>query len=131
MKNNKELKILFLDDSEERYKSFKKNNLNYFINWVTTSKEAIEKLKSQDWDFVFLDHDLDYYNRGINGTGSEVSLWIRHNSYKFKNTYFILHTLNHVGAECMYLDLTYKKLNVKIEAWVWDKANFLNNFQYE
>ena len=104
------MKTLFLDDSKERTKFFKQ----YFPNakCVETAKECIEKLSEEDWDVVFLDHDLGgkvMVSESELETGSEVVRWIKNNKPKVKA--FILHSLNFPARENMYknlLDCGYK-----------------------
>ncbi len=50
------MNILFLDDCPQRTKKFK--SLAPSATTVSTAQECIDKLYTQGWDWVFLDHDL-------------------------------------------------------------------------
>src|SRR5689334_19670090 len=53
-----DMKILFLDDMEERHRLFKIRNIGRDVTHVYNAKEAIEALNSTKFDVVSLDHDL-------------------------------------------------------------------------
>lgn len=88
---NKE--VLFLDDCQNRSSKFR--SMVPFADLVSDAQACIAKLGSQDWDFVFLDHDLDgeiYVDESNVNTGSEVVRWVVDN--KPKVGMFIVHSLN-------------------------------------
>jgi len=64
-----------------RLDAFKRNLIGHIVCCVTTAKETIEKLSSEKWDYVFLDHDLggQTYVPSGPGTGYEVAQWISNN----------------------------------------------------
>ena len=64
-------KVLFLDDSEERIKSATKyfSGDDYNLTVVETSTRAVELLKAQEFDLVYLHHDL----------GSSLAQWLCEN----------------------------------------------------
>lgn len=64
-----------------RLDAFKRNLIGHIVCCVTTAKETIEKLSSEKWDYVFLDHDLggQTYVPSGSGTGYEVAQWISNN----------------------------------------------------
>lgn len=113
-------KVLVLDDDITRLDSFKKNLIGHSICCVMTSKEAIEKLSSETWDYVFLDHDLGgqiYVDSGPN-TGYEVAEWIYNNPDK-KPKNVIIHSFNEPGRKNMQNLIP----DAVICPGAWDKIN--------
>ena len=85
---------LFLDDNKERIKKIK-NSVPYTITIVTTTEACISKLEEDEWDLVFLDHDLNgevYVDSGRKDCGMEVVRWIIKNQPIIRN--IIIHTHN-------------------------------------
>ena len=74
----RERRVLVLDDDEKRHDWFREqaDALNWELHHAWTVAEAIESLNRNDFDLVFLDHDLEIgrlrlgppYNWGPNGT---------------------------------------------------------------
>lgn len=94
------MKVLFLDDDLNRHRMFKENfgDESNDITYVETSKEAIDQLTYNDFDSIFLDHDLggEIYQESKEGTGWEVAKWIGENlTYK---PIIIIHSMNSAGA---------------------------------
>lgn len=52
------LKILFLDDDEQRHKRFMMNRIGQDITAVWTFAEACDALQKDIFDVAYLDHDL-------------------------------------------------------------------------
>lgn len=94
------MKILFLDDSLNRHKSFAKIFDDEFneVFYVETASDAIDVLSKIQFDSIFLDHDLGgtYFAPSGDDTGYEVAEWISENiEYK---PIIIIHSMNPVGA---------------------------------
>jgi len=53
------MRILFLDDNDYRIETFMKNVAisTDRIKTCKTSKEYIDYIKAENWDFIMLDHD--------------------------------------------------------------------------
>ena len=116
------MRILVLEDDQERHKQFKAN----FSEWlgkpvdlvlVATAKEAIDLLKPRrKWGMLFLDHDLGgktMVESGL-GTGYEVATWLEAHPKKVPK-YVVIHSFNPTGSERMAQAL---KGSVKIPgAW--------------
>jgi CheY-like chemotaxis protein len=68
--------VLVLEDAQERIAWFKERVPDAV--YCTTAEEAIQKLSSQKFRVVFLDHDLHWMhaadNTIVKGTGKEVAL---------------------------------------------------------
>lgn len=52
------LKVLFLDDDQNRHDAFRPHCAHVELHAVYTAKEAIQKLGEHNFDVAFLDHDL-------------------------------------------------------------------------
>ena len=82
-------KVLIVEDNPDRNKWFKKlTNKIQSSHCIVTDQvsEAIDALKKEDWDIIFLDHDLkeDHYkvigstDPGP-GTGADITGWLQNN----------------------------------------------------
>ena len=96
------MKILILDDNENRHKEFNKRLIGHIVKNVYTVKETIKYLEEEKWDFVFLDHDLggNIYQSSVPSTGYEVAEWL-HNHTDRQPEQIIIHSYNPVGARNM------------------------------
>lgn len=109
------LRILILDDDPHpddpdnfskagqfRIKAFKKKFIGHVVKWVRTAEQAIDELANNDWDVLFLDHDLggEIYVDSGPGTGYEVAVWLEKNPDRQPPQIF-LHSLNSVGRQNM------------------------------
>lgn len=97
--------ILFLDDDKHRHQVIRPHLLH---DAAYTTQEAIEKLKTKEYDLVFLDHDLNG-NQMVDSfseeeTGYTVAKWIVDN--KPKIPIIVVHSLNPFGVENMVNLLT-------------------------
>ena len=124
-----DLNILFLDDMPERYQKFQQRMIGTPINltWVQSVPE-IQAVIDQDWDVIFLDHDLSaaHYESlegavGTENSGTALTTWILKRALEdeeFKkhgeNIVWIVHSLNPIGANHMHHDLK----NAGFKAWV-------------
>ena len=102
----KEVRILFLDDSGARARRF--TEVCPQAVWVTGSRECI-RLLSQDWDEVWLDHDLGgevFVDSRREDCGMEV---VRHMAANrpehLLRTRFVVHSLNFAAARRMVREL--------------------------
>lgn len=70
------MRILILDDSDSRLRTFREKLQGAAVTCTKYAKECINLLNCDDiWDYVFLDHDLDgkIYVPSGPGTGYEVA----------------------------------------------------------
>jgi CheY-like chemotaxis protein len=85
--------ILFLDDDHNRIEQFRQH-----CTWCTvveTAQEAIDKLSNEEFNIVFLDHDLggeQMVSSDREDCGMEVVRWISENKPTIDQ--IIVHTLN-------------------------------------
>lgn len=52
------MKILFLDDMQQRHDTFRRNHIGSDVLHAYTAEEANRSLDNQVWDVASLDHDL-------------------------------------------------------------------------
>ena len=97
-------RILILEDNEERRKIFRQKLIDHDVVFTYLPDETIEKLKSEKWDVLCLDHDLEgkVYVSPDSGepTGTDVARFLRDNS-EYAPTQIILHSLNESGRKRM------------------------------
>lgn len=101
------MKILFLDDDENRHEVFSKkfhagSSPDDSLVAVRTVNECVEALKSQGpFDKIFLDHDLggQIYVKETEGTGYQVALFIESElDDELLPPKVIVHSYNQAGA---------------------------------
>ena len=96
-------KILILDDDQNRHRQFAVKYQSEDLTHVETATDAIEALKENQYDYVFLDHDLgdEIMVASGPGTGYEVAEWIANNLETKETTQVVLHSLNGPGRKNM------------------------------
>lgn len=102
------MKVLFLDDSENRRGYFKKRFPT--AEWVRTAEDAIESLRAHQYKEVWLDFDLHRYRPGMSknetGNGMDVVHWIERNPEEVsKETQFVVHSTHAIKGDKMYKHL--------------------------
>ena len=95
------MNILFLDDNMERIKKIKRCIKSLII--TKTVEQTIRELeKCEEWNIVFLDHDLggeEHVDSNRKDSGMEVARWIVNNNVNIHH--IIVHTLNGPAGEDM------------------------------
>lgn len=96
------LKVLILEDDRERVWNFKKRLVGCNVTTTDDVQECIKLLKSQDWDVIFMDHDLGgtWLANSDETTGYGVACFLKENPTRKPSQMFI-HTLNPPGARLM------------------------------
>jgi CheY-like chemotaxis protein len=93
-------KVLVLEDTEERISWFKERVPDAV--YCTTAADAIRELSSQDFQVVFLDHDLHWMhaadNTIVQGTGKQVALHLKKTGF---HGIVVIHSKNENGVEVM------------------------------
>lgn len=118
------MKILFLDDNENRHKSFGTKNIGRLINHVYSAAEAIKALSEESFDIVSLDHDLAYEanmtmpDRG-DGSGYDVAMFISEMDPDKRPATVIIHSWNPPGCRRMLA-----ALKDKIEVLTYEPFSF-------
>lgn len=100
------MKVLFLDDDQNRWDCFKRDNLDHGCRWAISAKDAIEALVLDEYSYISLDHDLcvnDQNKRsGFNvATGLEVAQFLADKPGVSPHALIVLHTYNDWGAKRM------------------------------
>ncbi len=130
----RKVKILFVDDENERRKLFAKRWPDAEIFTCETSENAISIVNEEydePFNYVYLDHDLGTIEREPSEDMYEKSStfpistrpfvrWACRESAKlqarlFKNTFFVIHSWNTEAAEWIQKMLTDYGYNVRIE----------------
>ena len=114
------MRILVVEDMPERIKVFRSFFVEHTLDVIATSDGAIKLLKENEYDAIYLDHDLDddHYSVGIGapaarGTGQEVATFLANNPDNNWDAYIIIHSLNPVGSVRMLETLQDGKRRVK------------------
>ena len=99
------MNILFLDDNPTRIASFRK--AVPYATIVETAKDCIKQIGAEQWDWIFLDHDLggeEFVNSSRADTGMEV---VRHlvEHKPEQMPQIVVHSMNPPAREQMCLDL--------------------------
>jgi len=118
------LKILILEDCPERQKKFCDNLMAAdSIVIVENPSDAKAKLNEEEWDVLFLDHDLggQVYQESKEGTGWEVADWLSKNESRKPPT-IICHSLNTAGRNNM-LSLLPGAIDLP---WAWELVKIQN-----
>jgi CheY-like chemotaxis protein len=121
------MKFLILEDDFERINWFLSRISPHRVMVCFTADEAIQKLKSEQFDVIFLDHDLcnDHYSYvGVpidvnfekfckdnldSTTGMAVAQWLSENPNKSQNAQIVIHTMNAVAQKRMASKLQVRK----------------------
>jgi CheY-like chemotaxis protein len=115
------MKILILEDSEDRIKQFKQRLIGKEVTFTKDTKECISLLNNQEWDYLFLDHDLDNnFNSPGEGTGYEVAKYIAEHPSCCPRR-ILIHTLNNIGASAMMLVLGDSGIRATYIPFLWTK----------
>ncbi len=96
------MKILILEDNEDRNNSFIKWFNGHELIMTDNAMKAIDHLASIKFDVIFLDHDLDnrvFIDSNEPNTGYTVAKTI--SSTINKSTQVIVHSMNPIGARNM------------------------------
>lgn len=93
------MRILILEDNKKRQGMFKQNLIGHIVSITESTKEAIALLETEEWDILFLDHDLNqqtYVTSGP-GTGYEVAEWLSVNKDRMPSKVYV-HSFNEKGT---------------------------------
>jgi CheY-like chemotaxis protein len=100
------VRILFLDDNEDRHAIFRKGTIGLQVDHVYNAQEAIERLDGEEvkYDIIFLDHDLNHETENqLNDEEEDGRFVARHLAGldRYKQASIILHSLNEAGRLAM------------------------------
>jgi len=96
------VRILILEDDLARRILFTEHLSGHAVVPVTLASTAIELLEKEEWDWLFLDHDLggEIMVPSESNTGYAVAVWLEEHPER-KPQHIILHSMNPVGREKM------------------------------
>jgi CheY-like chemotaxis protein len=96
------MRIVVLEDNKERQACFKRGLIGYTALITDTARDCIKALQNEDWDAVFLDHDLyqQAYVPSGPGTGYEVAEWLSLNRNRMPARVYV-HSFNDNGRAKM------------------------------
>lgn len=106
------MRILFLDDDRNRHSLFtnKLDNIgakDISLHHAFDYNSFVELVSKNNYDMVFLDHDLSYEavmcdpNNIEEKTGTDVAKWICENKKPNELNEIVIHSLNPVGSKNM------------------------------
>jgi len=97
-------RVFVLEDDEYRISWFKSKYPNALI--TKDVDDAVTLLSTNEFDVIFLDHDLEAvhyggYTGSEERTGRDVARWLAENPKASPNAAIIVHSLNASGASAM------------------------------
>jgi CheY-like chemotaxis protein len=113
------LKFLILEHDPERINWFANNVFQHRVMFCLDAEDAIKALQRDNYDVIFLDHDLcdEHYkyvgvpldanfekfcNENLDATtGYAVARWLSENPNKSSDAQIIIHTMNRVQSKRM------------------------------
>ena len=117
------MRILILEDSDERIKQFKHKLMGHKLTICKSSKTCIDILTNEvPFDYIMLDHDLgDNFTSYYKDTGYEVAKWITENKNKAPTKKIFIHSLNTNGAVSMLHKLLEANIATECVPFLWEK----------
>lgn len=118
------LRVLLVEDSLPRLSWFRDFLTGCVVDYCWTVSEAIELLQKNEYDNIFLDHDLcdEHYDYLFNNkplteemieqTGTGVARWLEKNPSNNKNAHIIIHSLNEAGQQRIKSYLKYRRVDI-------------------
>lgn len=124
------MKLLFMDDNQNRHKTFRQNTIGFAILQAYTGREALDFMREHDdIDVIFLDHDLNYETVNQLNDEEEDGRWVCKQMIAedlYKEAQVIIHSMNPLGAEEMEKLLTdagYGNVHQICSAWTMLSKN--------
>ena len=115
------MKILILEDSDERIFRFKQKLVGHDVTFTDKPKEAIQLLQENEYSYIMLDHDMGTtFEKPGEGTGYEVAHWISEHPERAPR-HILIHTMNNVGASAMMLVLGRVGIRASYIPQLWEK----------
>ena len=124
------MRVLFLDDMEERHVRFENHFDGQFdITHAWGYKDCVDYLKSEEFDLVFLDHDLAeteipddpediFKNEFLSGT-DVVHTIVQTMEKNEKSPGFVVHSVNPEGRERMVKMLRHAGFDAQPYPFYW------------
>jgi len=117
------MNILILDDDKQRHNRFKLWFIGHSVRHVYTVKEFIQQISQNQFDYIFLDHDLNDHDAisvsdGREQTGLDAAKALSQLPRKFWPKEVIVHSFNPMGAKAMVEEL--QSHGLKVLRWMFD-----------
>lgn len=127
------MSVLLVEDSPERIKLFRQACIGVSLTNLLTAKTAIAWLDDHTPKLIFLDYDLHEHGKDIkeSGCGADVVSWLATRSHRFHHTLIVIHSLNEIGAERMYLKLHRHSIIAARMPFVWKNPKDLERLLHE
>ena len=107
------MKILVIDDM----RSFKQTPPDSEVVYARNSREGLRAVRNDNWDEIYLDHDLGYTESGTD-TIRPILLYIEEHSERFSRVLFRVITSNGYAGDVMMRALLVNGLNaIRQNAW--------------
>jgi hypothetical protein len=118
-------RILFLDDRSKRIHSALRKFSTCDLTIVATVVECLQFLANEEWDVVFLDHDLggqEFCDPGSNTCGMQVVRYLERNSWpaEKERPKIVIHSSNIFAAASMEKRL--KNIGFSVVRKRWEYA---------
>lgn len=114
------MKILIIDDENERHWGFAKIYSNHQITQAYTVESAIKNLEQYDYDLIHLDHDLKDFEQFTDGRKPKEHTGMEICSYLIKRGYLgkvIIHSWNTPASFRMKRLFEYAGITVAYEPY--------------
>lgn len=94
------MRILFLDDMKSRRDVFQTRAVGHTVDFAITAQEAIDLLKKNEYDVIYLDHDLEESHYHAKKEGDEDGAFVARHLMEMAQHHgktVIVHSLNPDG----------------------------------
>jgi hypothetical protein len=118
---------LILDDSPGRTRSFRRELVGTTIHAFDRAGEAMDWLRSNVADVIFLDFDLHEYGLDIedSGSGLDVAHFLCQHSDRHGNAGVVIHSLNRTAGPAMARLLRSCGYRVAEHPFIWQQPHAL------
>ena len=118
------MRVFILEDSAPRMVWFHQSFIGCQLDWAFTVEQGIKLLEKNEYDVIFLDHDLcdAHYMYILEGkelttellatTGRTVARWIGEHPEKSTGAHIVLHSMNNAGCLVMQSYLKGRKVDI-------------------
>lgn len=125
------MRVLVLDDSQARHQHFAEGLDGAQVDHVTTSDDAYKLLRHNQYDAVFLDHDLEMAGP-LCGSGTElvtaIAMLMSVGHYRNQTAIHCVHSANYERARWMFGALQEANVVVTRCASAWTEQQALTTF---
>lgn len=122
------IRALVLEDDTLRIAEFEQRfaERGWTADFADNAIDAVKFIDENDYDIIFLDHDLGgeiYVDSGNKNTGSEVARHMASKETRFSGT-VIVHSLNYAGSENIVGTLNRVGIYAVKAPGIWIKERF-------